>query len=70
MKSIEPDVDHTYVTFAAPIGKTWVLEACDRVATNAVWTTISAPIVGDDYFHEVTDDEPGSGKRFYRTRGF
>lgn len=70
VKSIEPDVDHTHVTFAAPIGKTWVLEACDRVATNAVWTTISAPIVGDDYFHEVTDDEPGSGKRFYRTRGF
>ena len=56
VKHIEPDVDHTHVTFAAPIGKTWVVEASASVATDAVWTTISAPIVGDDYFHEITDD--------------
>ncbi len=70
IKEIEPDVDHTHVTFAAPVGKSWVVEASDTVATNAVWTTISAPVVGDDYFHEITDDEPVAGNRFYRTRGF
>ncbi len=70
VKSIEPDVDHTHVTFAAPVGKTWVVEASNSVGTNAVWTTISAPIMGDDYFHEVSDDEPVVGNRFYRARGF
>lgn len=70
LKSIEPDVDHTHVTFAAPIGKIWVVEASDTVATNAIWTAISAPIVGDDYFHEITDETPVEGKRFFRTRGF
>lgn len=70
VKSIEPDVDHTHVTFAASVGKTWVVEASNSLATNAVWTTISAPIVGDDYFHEVTDDTVVEGRRFYRSRGF
>lgn len=70
LKSIEPDVDHTHVTFAAPIGKTWVVEASDSSATNAVWTTISAPQAGDDYFHEITDETPVAGSRFYRARGF
>ncbi len=70
LKAIEPDVDHTHVTFSAPIGKSWVVEASDSIATNAVWTTISAPVVGDDYFHEITDETPVAGNRFYRTRGF
>ncbi len=70
VKSIEPDMDHTHVTFAAPVGKSWVVEASASPATNAVWTTISAPAVGDDYFHEITDVEPVAGNRVYRTRGF
>lgn len=70
LKAIEPDVDRTRVTFSAPIGKSWVVEASDSVATNAIWSAISAPIVGDDYFHEITDETPVAGKRFYRTRGF
>lgn len=70
IKGIVPDGDHTHVTFAAPVGKSWVVEASSSVATNAVWTTISAPIVGDDYFHEISDDEPVMGDRFYRTRGY
>lgn len=70
IKQIEPDVDHTHVEFSAPIGKSWVVEAADSLATNATWTTISAPIIGDDYFHEITDDQPVAGSRFYRVRGF
>jgi hypothetical protein len=70
IKSIKPDVEHTYITFAAPLGKSWVVEASSSVESNAVWTTIGVPVVGDDYFHEITDDEPVTGNRFYRTRGF
>lgn len=70
LKAIEPDVDHTHITFSAPIGKTWVVEASDSAATNAVWMTISTPLLGDDYFHEITDETPVEGKRFYRSRGF
>lgn len=70
IRHIEPDVDHTHVTFSAPIGKMWVVEASDSVATNAVWTTISAGVLGDDYFHVITDDEPVAENRFYRMRGF
>ncbi len=70
IKHIEPDVDHTHVEFSAPIGKSWVVEAADSPGTNGIWTPISAPIVGDDYFHEITEDQPVEGIRFYRSRGF
>jgi hypothetical protein len=70
IKHLEPDVDHTHVEFSAPIGQSWVVEAADSLATNTTWTTISAPIVGDDYFHEITDDQTVAGNRFYRMRGF
>lgn len=64
------DVDHTHVTFSAPVGKTWVVEASDSVATNAAWTTINAPQIGDDYFHEITDGTSVERRRFYRARGY
>ena len=70
LKSVEPAANHTQVTFAAPIGKSWVVEASDSAAPNAVWNTIGTPVVGDDYFHEITDDTPVTGNRFYRSRGF
>ena len=70
LKAIEPAGDSTQITFSAPVGKSWVVEASDSSATNAVWNSISAPVVGDDYFHEITDDTPVAGNRFYRTRGF
>jgi hypothetical protein len=68
IKSIEPDVDHTHVTFAAPVGNSWIVQAADTVGSNAVWTTISTPVPGDDYFHEITDDHVVEGRRFYRTK--
>jgi hypothetical protein len=69
IKGIEPDVDHTHVTFAAPVGKSWVVEASGELGTNAAWAIISAPVAGDDYFHEITDDQPVEGRRFYRIKG-
>jgi hypothetical protein len=70
LKSIEPADDQTQITFSAPLGKSWVVEASETFAPNAVWTTISSPFVGDDYFHEVTDDTEIVGDRYYRLRGF
>lgn len=69
LKSIAPDVDHTRVVFSAPVGRNWVVEASDSPDTNATWTAISAPLAGDDYFHEATDDQPVAGRRFYRANG-
>lgn len=70
IKSIMPDVTRTHVTFAAPIGKTWEVEASASLAPDATWTAVGSPIVGDDYFHEITDETPVAGNRFYRARGF
>ena len=67
--SIEPDEDHTHIRFPAPVGNTWQVEACDSLTTNTVWTAVGNPVVGNDYLHEVEDDEAVQGNRFYRLRG-
>lgn len=68
IKHIEPDVDHTHVQFPAPAGRSWVVEAADSMAPDATWTAISAPVAGDDRFHEVTDDRAVEGQRFFRVQ--
>jgi len=70
LKSIQPNANNTEITFSAPLGKSWMLEASEGVTTNAVWTTLNAPVTGDDYFHTFTDETPRTGNRFYRMRGF
>lgn len=69
IKSIKPDIDRMRIVFSAPVGWNWLVEANDSPDTNGNWTAINAPLAGDDYFHEATDDEPVGGKRFYRIRG-
>jgi hypothetical protein len=69
IKSIEPGGNHTRITFAAPIGKTWVLETSDSPASGALWNTVGDPIPGDDYFHTVTNIAPVVGNRYYRAKG-
>jgi hypothetical protein len=69
LKSIEHDATNTRVEFSAPVGRNWVVEASDSPSASAVWTEVGAPVVGDDYFHEVIDDRPAQGKRFYRAKG-
>ena len=69
VKSIQPEADQTRIVFSAPVGRNWQVEACDSPDPNATWTAISGLIVGDDYFHEVVDDQPFQGKRFYRANG-
>jgi hypothetical protein len=69
IREIEPDVDHTHVHFGAAAGVTWQVEASASLNTNAVWTPVGTAITGNDYFHEVDDDTPVSGQRFYRVKG-
>jgi hypothetical protein len=56
------------VTYSAPAGATWVLEASTNLSPSAVWTPVGTPLPGDDHFHEVIDTEPVAGARFYRSR--
>ncbi len=65
---IEPDVDHTHVTFSARVGFTWELQAATTLHPPD-WQVISTPIIGDDYFHEVEDDYEVAGQRYYRVKG-
>jgi len=70
IKNVAPAGTHSRVTYSAPAGKSWVLESSTSIAPNAIWTSISSTNTGDDYFHEVTDNSPVTGNRFYRLRGF
>jgi len=69
LQSIEPDEDHTHVRFPAPVGASWQLEAADSADAPANWQPIGNPVPGDDYIHEVEDDHPVQGNRFYRLKG-
>jgi len=69
LQSIEPDEDHSHVRFAAPVGANWQLEASSSADPLANWSPIGNPVVGDDYLHEIEDDHPVQGNRFYRVKG-
>jgi hypothetical protein len=69
IREIEPDVDHTHLRFGAAAAMTWQLEAARALGTNSVWTPVGSPVVGDDYFHEVRDQTPVAGAKFYRVTG-
>ena len=47
---------------------TWQVETATALATNAVWTPVGLPVAGNNYFHEVRDDAPVAGQRYYRIR--
>lgn len=68
--SLEPDAEegHSHVRFSAPAGSNWQLEVSDAVGPQAKWSSVGAPIMGDDYFHEVEDEHPVEGERYYRVK--
>lgn len=70
LKSVTPETNQFRITFSAPAGKTWVLEGAASPTTNEVWSAIGEPVVGDDYFHQVTETNALQEQRFFRTRGF
>jgi hypothetical protein len=69
LRSIAMAANGTRVKFAAPANFAWQLQSCGVVKTGAVWISTGAPVTGDDYFHEVTDQTPGGTNRFYRVLG-
>lgn len=66
--SIEPDVDHSHIRFSAPLGSNWQLEVSDFIGSQANWASVGPLIWGDDYFHEIEDDHPVQGQRYYRIK--
>ena len=68
IRSIESDADQTRVSFGARAGYSWQLQAT-KMMNPPDWQAIGAPINGDDYFHEVTDDTPVETNRVYRVKG-
>ena len=65
---IEPDVDHTHVNFVAPLGNNWQVEVTTDLGPSAVWSPVGDPVVGNDVFREVADENEVVGNRFYRVR--
>lgn len=69
IQSLVKTQSQTQVKFAAPANYTWQLMGTDTLQANPVWAPVGAPVVGDDYFHSVTDPTAPAGKRFYRMIG-
>jgi hypothetical protein len=69
IRFIEPDEDHTHVSFAAPANFSWQVQASLAATNLSIWLPVGAPVVGDDYFHQITDSTPVQGNRFYRLLG-
>lgn len=69
IKGIEPDVDHSRVTFGAKAGFVWQVEAADSLPAGTNWQSVGDAILGDDYFHEVEDDHAVESQRYYRVKG-
>jgi hypothetical protein len=65
---IEPDVDHTHVNFVAPLGNNWQVETSTDLSPSAVWSAVGDPVIGNDVFREVADENEVVGQRFYRVR--
>lgn len=68
LDTVLPDEDHAHVRFAAPFGSNWQLEVSDTLGPKSSWTSVGDPVVGDDLFHELEDEHPVTGTRFYRVR--
>jgi hypothetical protein len=68
IRKIEPDVDHSHITFGATAGYTWQLQAAASLA-NPNWKNTGDPVTGDDTFQEIEDDHPVETNRFFRVVG-
>ena len=69
MKSVEPDAGQTRVAFGAQAGFLWQLQAVNAFPAGTNWQAVGDPILGDDYFHEVEDDQAMEVQRYYRVEG-
>ena len=68
IKAIQTETNVNRVTFGARAGFVWQLEASESLAPSATWNEVGNSVLGDDYFHEVEDDQVQDW-RFYRVKG-
>lgn len=68
LELIRPQSTQTRVRFALPVGESWRLEAADRVTPGAEWLPVGGTLLGDDYFHEVPEEQPAGQRRFFRLK--
>ena len=65
---LEPDVDHSHITFGATAGYSWQLQATSSLS-NPTWKNVGDPITGIDALQEIEDDHDVVGNRFFRVVG-
>lgn len=69
IRSVEPDFEdgHVHIQFAAPVGRSWQVEATDSLSP-ADWQSAGPIVAGQDLFDEVMHLKPPGTLRFYRIR--
>jgi len=69
--SVEPDAEegHVHVRFGAPAGFSWQLEARTGIGPDSQWLPTGNPVVVNDLFVEVLDNNPPGETRLYRVVG-
>ncbi len=65
--SIARSADGATVTYAAPTGSTYILEASAKLGPAANWTPVGDALVGDEHLHDVPIPA-GSAAQFFRLR--
>lgn len=68
VKDVQVISNQARVTYSAPLGANWGVQTATNLGPDAIWTTLGAQISGDDYFHQLTDTNPITGARYYRTK--
>ncbi len=68
LTQIEPDVNHTQITFGAMAGYSWQLQFSDSLS-QPNWQNTGDPVGGDDTLQEIQDHHPVAGNRFFRVVG-
>jgi hypothetical protein len=65
---LEPDVDHSHITFGAMAGYSWQVQTTTDL-NNPNWLNVPDAVTGNDTLMEIEDDHAVIGNRFYRVFG-
>jgi hypothetical protein len=66
---VKPEITQSRVTFGAKAGFVWQLEAVNSLPGGTNWQAVGSSILGDDYFHEVLDNQAVINQRYFRVTG-
>lgn len=68
LRSAIPENGNVRVTFGAPLGNDWQLQAAGDLNPDAEWIDIGDPVTGNDSFAEIIDSAAPDTNRFYRLK--